>query len=118
MSTHDLFPLTAIEPGTARKVTVEDLEIAIVRIDDDVYAIGDTCSHAEVSLSEGFVEPADCMIECARHGALFDLTTGEPASLPAVRPVPVYDVAVVDGQVQITIDVGVPAPAAGEGEPT
>lgn len=103
MSTHTLFPLEEIEPGTARKVTVEGHDIALVRIDDDVYGIGDTCSHAEVSLSEGFVEADDCTIECGRHGALFDLRTGEPASLPAVRPVPVYDVAVVDGVVRLTI---------------
>ena len=51
----------------------------------------------------GYVEADDCMIECGQHGALFDLKTGEPASLPAVRPVPVYDAAVVDGQVQLTI---------------
>lgn len=103
MTTHVLFPLEEIEPGTARKVVVEDREIALVRIDDDVYAIGDTCSHEEVSLSEGFVEADDCAIECWRHGAMFDLRTGEPETLPAVRPVPVYDVAVVDGQVQLEI---------------
>jgi 3-phenylpropionate/trans-cinnamate dioxygenase ferredoxin subunit len=102
VSAHTLFPLDDIEAGTARKVVVGNREIALVRIADDVYAIGDTCSHADVSLSEGFVEPDDCMIECGRHGALFDLRTGEPASLPAVRPVPVYDVAVVDGQVVLT----------------
>ena len=84
-------------------MVVDDREIALVRIDDDVYAIGDTCSHADVSLSEGFVEADDCMIECSRHGALFNLKTGEPESLPAVRPVPVYDVAVVDGQVTLTL---------------
>jgi len=114
MATHVLFPFADIESGTARKVTIDDHEIAIVRIDDDVYAIGDTCTHAEVSLSEGFVEAADCMIECGRHGALFDLRTGEPASLPAVRAVPVYDVAVVDGQVQVTVT----DPIIVEGEPT
>lgn len=103
MAVHSLFALDEIEPGTARKVTIGDRDIAVVRIDDDVYAIGDTCSHAEVSLSEGFVEADDCQIECGRHGALFDLATGEPASLPAVRPVPVYDVAVVNGRVELTI---------------
>lgn len=55
------------------------------------------------SLSEGFVEADDCAIECERHGALFDLRTGEPLSLPAVRPVPSYDVAVVDGEVVLII---------------
>ncbi|MDW3217860.1 MAG: non-heme iron oxygenase ferredoxin subunit [Acidimicrobiales bacterium] len=104
MPTHPLFALDEIEAGTARKVVIGDREIALVRIDDDVYAIGDTCSHDDVSLAEGFVEADDCMIECFRHGALFNLKTGEPESLPAVRPVPVYDVSVVDGQVVLTID--------------
>lgn len=104
MTTHTLFALDEIEPGTARKVVIGPHEIALVRIDDDVYAIGDTCSHADVSLAEGFVEADDCVIECSRHGALFNLRTGEPESLPAVRPVPVYDVGVVDGQVTLTID--------------
>jgi 3-phenylpropionate/trans-cinnamate dioxygenase ferredoxin subunit len=50
-----VFPLADIEPGTARKVDVDGVAVAVVRIGDDVYAIGDTCSHAEVSLSEGDV---------------------------------------------------------------
>lgn len=104
MTTHTLFPLDTIEPGTAQKVTIGDRHIAVVRIDDDVYAIGDTCSHADVSLSEGFVEADECAIECERHGALFDLTTGEPLTLPATRPVPRYDVAVVDGDVVLTLE--------------
>ena len=103
MTVYSLFPLEEIEAGTARKVTIGEREIALVRIDDDVYAIGDTCSHDDVSLSEGFVEADDCMIECERHGALFNLKTGEPESLPAIRPVPVYDVAVVDGVVELRL---------------
>lgn len=105
MSVHHLFPLDELAPGTARKVTVEGRDVALVRIDDAVYAIGDTCSHADVSLSAGFVEVDECAIECERHGALFDLRTGEPLSLPAVRPVPTYDVAVVDGEVVLTTGV-------------
>ncbi len=103
MTTYTLFPLETMEPGTAQKVSINGRDIAVVRIDDDVYAIGDTCSHADVSLSEGFVEANDCAIECERHGALFDLKTGEPLSLPAIRPVPSYDIAVVDGNVVLTI---------------
>ena len=103
MTAYTLFSLDTIDPGTAQKVTIDGREIALVRIDDDVYAIGDTCSHADVSLSEGFVEADDCAIECERHGAQFDLKTGEPLTLPAVRPVPTYDVAVVDGEVVLTL---------------
>ncbi len=59
MTTYTLFPLETMEPGTVQKVSINGRDIAVVRIDDDVYAIGDTCSHADVSLSEGFVEADD-----------------------------------------------------------
>lgn len=104
MSIHDVFALDEIDPGTARKVVLEGREIALIRLDDEVYALGDTCSHDDVSLSEGFVEEDECAIECSKHGALFDLKTGEPLSLPAIRAVPVYAVAVVDGRVLLTIE--------------
>ena len=103
MAAHELFPLEELAADSARRVVVEGREIAVVRIGDDVYAIGDTCSHAEVSLSEGWVEPDDCAIECVAHGAMFDLETGEPLSLPATKAVPVYQAAVVDGAVVLTL---------------
>ena len=106
MTTHELFPLDELETDSARRVEVEGREIAVVRIGDDVYAIGDTCSHAEVSLSEGWVEPDDCAIECVAHGAMFDLETGEPLSLPATRAVPTYEVSVVNGMVVLKLDAG------------
>jgi len=102
-SEHTLFELAEIDDGSARKVEIDGREIAVVRIGDDVYAIGDTCSHAEVSLSEGFVDADDCAIECVKHGALFDLKTGEAITLPATRPVPSFAVAVVDGSVVLTL---------------
>jgi len=94
--------LDEIEPGSARRVDVDGTAVALVRIDDDVYAIGDTCSHADVSLSDGFVEADDCAIECGKHGAQFDLRTGTAMTLPATKPVPVFDVAVIDGDVLVT----------------
>jgi 3-phenylpropionate/trans-cinnamate dioxygenase ferredoxin component len=81
-----------IEPGTAQRFDVEGHRIALVRVGDDFYALGDRCSHADVSLSEGEVLAEDLEIECWRHGSTFSLTTGEPQSLPANKPVPVYDV--------------------------
>ena len=88
-----------LEPGTATKVMVDGVAVAVVRIDDDLYAIGDRCSHADVSLSEGEVDPYDRHLECWKHGSRFSLATGEPDTLPATRPVPVYDVRVEDGEV-------------------
>lgn len=81
-----------LEPGTARRVDVDGLRIAVVRIGDDWYAIADTCSHADESLSEGDVWTDEREIECPKHGSTFSLLTGEPQTLPATRSVPVYEV--------------------------
>ena len=83
-----------IEPGQARRFDVAGHRIAVVRIGDDFYAIGDRCSHADFSLSDGEVYEADLEIECWKHGSTFSLTTGEPQCLPAVKAVPVYDLRI------------------------
>ena len=83
-----------LAPGTARCFAVDGQRIALVRIDDDFYAIGDTCSHADYSLSEGDVWTDEREIECPKHGSTFSLKTGEPQTLPATRPVRVYDVTI------------------------
>ena len=92
-----------IPPGSARRFVVGDHRIAVVRIGDDFYAIGDTCSHAEVSLSEGDVHEDTRELECWKHGSAFSLETGEPTTLPATRPVPVYELKVAEGEVKVVI---------------
>jgi 3-phenylpropionate/trans-cinnamate dioxygenase ferredoxin subunit len=88
-----------VAPDTAQRFVVDGTAVAVVRIGDDFYAIGDRCSHADVSLSEGEVDPGDRHIECWKHGSRFSLETGEPDTLPATRPVPVFSVRVEDGEV-------------------
>ncbi len=87
----------------ATKVDVGGCLVAVVRIGDDFYALDDTCSHADVSLSEGMVEADDLTLECWRHGAQFRLTDGEAVTLPATRPVPVYDIRVDGDDVVVAI---------------
>lgn len=99
-----LCPLEELRSGEARRFDVAGHRIAVVRIDDDVYAIGDTCSHQNVSLSEGEVDTDELTLECWKHGSTFSLETGEALVLPATRPVPVYDVRVDDGQVVVVVD--------------
>ncbi|HUP84100.1 MAG TPA: non-heme iron oxygenase ferredoxin subunit [Acidimicrobiales bacterium] len=78
--------------GEARRFDVAGHRICLVRIGDDFYAIGDECSHEDFSLSDGEVFPDEREIECWKHGTTFSLVDGSPQSLPATRPVPVYDV--------------------------
>jgi 3-phenylpropionate/trans-cinnamate dioxygenase ferredoxin component len=79
--------------------------VAIVRDGDgELHALSDLCSHGAVSLSDGEVE--GCFIECWLHGSTFDLRTGRPTALPAIRPVPVYPVS-VDGE-RVLVDIDAP----------
>ena len=96
--------LDDIEPGTAKRVEVGKRRIALVRCDGDVYAIGDTCTHADVSLSEGEVLCDEKEIECWKHGSTFSLVDGAPQSLPAIKAVPVYSVVVEDGDVVVEVE--------------
>ena len=96
--------LADVPPGTAKRFDVDKLRIAVVRCDDDVYAVGDTCTHADFSLSEGEVYCEEREIECWKHGSTFSLVTGEPQSLPATRPVPVYDARVQGDNIVVTVE--------------
>jgi Ferredoxin subunits of nitrite reductase and ring-hydroxylating dioxygenases len=76
--------------------------VAIVRDSGgDIHAIDDTCSHANVSLSEGDVE-GDA-IECWLHGSRFDLRSGKPVGLPATTPIAVYPVNIDGGDVFVSV---------------
>jgi 3-phenylpropionate/trans-cinnamate dioxygenase ferredoxin subunit len=83
---------------------LEEFSDSPVRIDDAVYAIGDKCSHADVSLSEGEVLCDTKELECFKHGSAFSLVNGMPNTLPATQAVPVYAATVVDGNVMITVE--------------
>lgn len=103
MSPQKALSLSELPDVGAVRVVLDGVPVAVVRdADGDVHAIGDTCTHAEVSLSEGEVE--DCQIECWLHGSMFDLRTGLPTSLPAIRPVPVYPVTLDADQVLVDVD--------------
>ena len=91
-----------VPQGAGLRVDIGEHRVALFRIGSDVYAIGDRCSHAEASLSEGEVYGTE--VECPRHGSTFDLLTGEALVLPATKPVPVYDVKVEDGTVYLRLE--------------
>ena len=103
MATVRLCGVDDLESGTARRFDVEGHRISLVRIEDDYYAIGDRCSHANFSLSEGEVYPEEREIECWKHGSTFSLLDGTPQSLPATKAVPVYTVTVKDASVMVEL---------------
>ncbi|MGI9018570.1 MAG: Rieske (2Fe-2S) protein [Euzebya sp.] len=96
-------PLSQLEVGTATSVKLNGQPICLVRLDDTtVKAVHNTCSHAQFDLDEGWVEGT--AIECALHGSMFDLDTGQPDSLPAVKPIPTYAVRIDGDDVMVDAD--------------
>ena len=88
-----------IPEGGLKEVRLDDRSIAIFHLEDGYYAIEDVCTHDGGPLAEGIREGD--VIECPRHGARFDLKTGAVLSLPAVTPVPTFEVRVAGDEIQI-----------------
>ena len=83
-----------LEAGERRSIFVDDIPALLVRLDDDYYVIEDVCSHDGQPLSDGPV--IECSIQCPRHGAKFDLKTGEALCMPATRGIRTFKVEVRD----------------------
>jgi 3-phenylpropionate/trans-cinnamate dioxygenase ferredoxin subunit len=88
-----------IAPGERLIVEIGRDWVVIFNVEGEFYALEDRCSHEDVPLSEGTL--TDCVIECRKHGATFDITTGQHLSPPAVAPVKKFPVRVEDDTVQI-----------------
>lgn len=84
--------LADLPEGTGRAFEVAGRRVAVFRAEGQLYAIDDTCSHADASLSLGEFDPDELCVECPLHGSLFDVRTGRPRTLPAFEPVATYRV--------------------------
>ncbi len=94
--------VSELEPGTFRVVDGDDVMIAVFNIDGAFYAIEDVCTHDYETLTGGPVN--GCEITCPRHGARFNIKTGEALCAPAFEPVSTFPVRVEDGVVQVIDD--------------
>jgi len=83
----------------ALRVETDGAPVAVFNVDGAFYAIGDTCTHEESSLSEGYVD--EDIVECPKHGAMFHIPTGEVRSLPATKSEPVFPTSVEDGELYV-----------------
>jgi 3-phenylpropionate/trans-cinnamate dioxygenase ferredoxin subunit len=95
--------LSDVPEDEALAVTLGAQDVAVARHGDEVFAVEDVCSHANVPLSEGEVE--DCTVECWLHGSRFDLRTGKPTGLPATEPVATFAVEVRGEDVYVDITI-------------
>ena len=90
-----------IPEGEKRLFTVGDVPVNVARIDGNLYAFSDICTHQGCNLNPSELEGDE--IECECHGSVFDVTTGEVISPPAQDSLPVYPVREDGGSVQIQV---------------
>ncbi|MEN9933544.1 MAG: hypothetical protein RLZZ387_123 [Chloroflexota bacterium] len=83
-----------VPADSMRAFALGDRRVAVYHVGGSWYATDDICSHDYAHLSEGWLEPEDCTVECPLHGSRFDIRTGQALTLPAFRPVAVYEVRV------------------------
>jgi len=81
------------DPGCKQVVVRGDL-VGLYRVGDDVFAMGDVCTHEEAYLTEGEFEPEELEVECPLHASRFNVVDGSVRILPATRPEPTYDVKI------------------------
>ncbi len=91
-----------VPPGRIRVVEVRDEEVALCNVDGEIFVIANVCTHDDGPLGEG--ELLGDEIECPRHGARFNVRTGQVKSLPAIIPVPTFQVKVVGDDVLVDVD--------------
>ncbi len=96
--------LDEIPDGGMKQVVVKGDLVGLYRVGENVYAIGDVCTHEEAYLTEGEFLAEDLEVECPLHGSRFHVETGAVRILPATRPEPVYPVK-VEGELVL---VGLP----------
>ena len=99
---YPLCPTDDLTTGDRMFVEIGKEPVVVFNLAGEYFAIADLCTHDMGSLGEGEVEGYE--IICPRHGARFDLRTGEVLTLPAVKEVPSYPLRVTDGILEIGIE--------------
>lgn len=97
----EIAPASELPNGERLFVEIEGRPIVIFNIAGQLFAIGDVCTHDDGPLGDGDLEGYN--IVCPRHGAEFDVRTGQVMQMPAVVDIPAYPVKVVDGMIQVGI---------------
>src|ERR1700736_1079858 len=97
----DLCASSEVAPGTALKIEIEDLALAVFNVDGEFFVTDDLCTHGPGSLSEGYIDGD--VVECNFHNGQFNIRTGEVVSPPCMVPMKTYPAIVEEGRVFIEV---------------
>lgn len=103
----EFFPVAGVdEIGNGDRLFIEigDRSIVIFNIAGGFFAVADICSHDDGPVGDGELE--GFQVICPRHGARFDIRSGQVLTLPAFVDIPAYPVRIKDGQVEIGVPAG------------
>jgi len=101
MARHRVAKVSEIAPGTTRRVVADSCEILLCNVGGTIYGIEDVCTHDGGPLDQGTLE-GECIV-CPRHGATFDVLTGDALTLPAVMPLMTFPVSVQGDDVLVDV---------------
>lgn len=91
-----------VPPGRCKVVELGDEEVALCNLDGQIYAIANVCTHDGGPLGQGYLDGEE--IECPRHGARFNVRTGEVKVLPAIVPLPTFEVRVEGDEIWVKVE--------------
>ena len=103
MAVLDVGPADELPSGSVKIVRQGHLAVGVFNADGELLAIEDRCSHDDGPLAEGEFDPSECTVICPRHGAVFDVRTGVPRTLPAYIPVDTFRVWVEEGRILLEL---------------
>jgi 3-phenylpropionate/trans-cinnamate dioxygenase ferredoxin subunit len=98
---HRVAKVSEIAPGTTHRVVVASTGILLCNVGGKIFAIEDVCTHDGGPLDQGELE-GECVI-CPRHGATFDVRTGDALTLPAVLPVMTFETSVIGDEIYVDV---------------
>mgnify|MGYP001299195202 CR=1 FL=1 len=93
--------VSEVEAGRSKVYEVGDRAVVVCNVDGELYAVDDVCTHDEASLDQGELDGYE--VECARHGARFDVRTGEVKALPAVVPIDTFNVRLQENDIEVEL---------------
>ncbi len=91
-----------VPPGQVKVVEVGEEDVALCNVGGEIYAVAKVCTHDDGPLGEGYLLGDE--IECPRHGARFNVRTGEVKTLPAIIPIPTFEVRVEGDDIWVDMD--------------
>ena len=87
--------------GKMNMFEIDGEPIVLVKLDNKIHAFYDLCSHMEYPLSDGKLTGE--IVTCAYHGAKFNIITGDVLSMPAVIPIRILPVKIIDDYVYVEL---------------